>query len=95
VVDPAGNTVQREVIIPNSQGLHLRPIAKFTELGNRFSCSVAVCSGAIQVDGKSAMEMPLLKAEKGARLRLIAAGEDAEQAVEALANLVERGFDEE
>jgi phosphotransferase system HPr-like phosphotransfer protein len=41
------------------------------------------------------MEMLLLAATQGATLRLVAKGADGAEALEALAGLVARGFDEE
>jgi phosphocarrier protein len=45
------------------------------------------------MDGKSIMGLLLLAAPRGAELTILADGDDAPQAVAALAELVERGFD--
>ena len=93
-----GNTnhsVEREVVILNTKGLHARPVMKFVDLANKFSSSVSVSNHAESVDGKSPMEMMLLAATRGSKLRIRAAGADAVEAVEALAGLVGRRFDEE
>jgi phosphocarrier protein HPr len=87
--------VLRQVVIRNRQGLHARPVMQFVDLANRFGCEVYVRKGKLQVDGKSPMEMMLLEATQGTALQLAAAGENADQAVTALAKLVESGFGEE
>lgn len=84
-----------EVTIPNSQGLHLRPVARFVDLASKFECAIQVRKGDKQVDGKSTMEMMLLVAPKGTVLTLIAQGTDARRAVQALSELVHSGFGEE
>jgi phosphocarrier protein HPr len=92
----AGKTVvEREVIIMNRQGLHARPVMQFVDTASRFASEVKVEKNNTVVDGKSPMEMMLLEATKGTRLKVKACGEDAAQAVQALAELVERGFGED
>jgi len=67
---------------------------RFVDLASQFQAQVTVQRGKRSVDGKSPMEMMLLEASQGTELTLIAKGEDAEKATEALAALIARGFDE-
>jgi len=89
------HVVQRDVTIVNRQGLHARPVMRFVDLASRFRAAISVKKGNQSVDGKSPMEMILLEATQGTKLTLAARGEDAEQAVESLCELVARGFDED
>jgi len=68
---------------------------QFVEIANQYGCKIEVSNGALAVDAKSIMSVMRLAATKGTVLRIVADGEDAEQAVEALAKLVEDGFGEE
>ncbi len=88
-------TVQREVEIVNKYGLHARPAMQFVELANQHNCKIEVSNGTLAVDAKSIMSVMRLAATKGTVLKLTADGEDAQQAVDALAQLVESGFGEE
>jgi len=84
----------REVTVPNREGLHARPVMRFVDLASRFRAMISVINvtrGHEPVDGKSAMQMMLLEATRGCVLRIEARGEDAPQAAEALAALVEGG----
>lgn len=81
-----------EVILPTENGLHARPATKFVEMASRYSCEVTVAKDSMVVDGKSVIEILTLAAEQGTRLVIAAEGDDAQQAVETLAKLVERGF---
>jgi len=86
---------ERTVEIKNALGLHLRPAMKFIDIANRFASDVQVSNGQSTADGKSIMEMGTLAAIYGTRLMIRAEGPDAEQAVDALRELVEvRMFDE-
>ena len=84
-----------EVTISNTQGLHARPVMRFVDIAMQFCSSIRVSKDSQDVDGKSPMEMMLLEATQGTVLRLTADGEDARQAIEALARLVNGKFEEE
>ncbi len=86
--------VERQVIIPNKEGLHFRPIMQFVDVAQRYASGVTVHCEDRQADGRSPMEMLMLVATQGSTVRLVAEGEDAEQLVTALAGLVESGFGE-
>ncbi len=88
-------TLERTVEIVNRMGLHARPAAEFVKLAGRFKAEVLVEKDGLEVNGKSIMGVLMLAAEHGSRLRIQASGSDAEQAVEALSDLVNRGFEEE
>jgi phosphocarrier protein HPr len=83
------------VTIVNKYGLHARPAMQFVEIANRFNCKIEVANGPLVVDAKSIMSVMRLAATKGTVLKLLADGEDAEPAVEALGKLVGDGFGEE
>jgi len=83
------------VEIKNADGLHMRPAMQFVDLASQFDCEVTVSNGETDVDGKSIMQMSMLAATCGTRLKIRAEGADAEAAVDALRDLVEvRMFDE-
>ena len=86
---------ETEVEIKNADGLHMRPAMQFVDVANGFDCTVTVSSGEMAVDGKSIMQMSMLAATVGTKLKIRAEGEDAEGLVEALRELVEeKMFDE-
>lgn len=88
-------TVQRELKIVNKYGLHARPAMQFVETANRFACKIEVSNASLSVDAKSIMSVMRLAATKGTVLQMMADGEDAETAAEALAKLVDSGFGED
>ena len=94
--------VTRDIIIQNSLGLHARPAMQFVDVANQFQATITVHKEAgpdgveaATVDGKSVMQMITLEATQGTALRVEAEGDDAEEAVEQLARLVEGKFGEE
>lgn len=87
-------TCEREVRIENRNGLHARPAAEIVKAAARFKSDVTIRRDDMEVNGKSIMGVMMLAAEYGTTLWLRANGEDAEQAVEAIAALVASRFGE-
>ncbi len=87
-------TEERDVVIPNKEGLHFRPIMQFVDTATRFGAHLTVHCQGRQADGRSAMELLMLVGTQGATLKIVANGEDAPAAVDALSKLVESGFGE-
>ncbi len=84
--------VSKHVSVTNRYGLHARPAAEFVKLASRFRSEVWVEKDGLEVNGKSIMGVLMLAAESGSKLRLRVVGDDAESALEALAQLIERGL---
>jgi len=84
-----------EIEIKNKLGLHARPAAMFVRIANQFSSEITVEKDNEQVNGKSIMGLMMLAAGCGSILNVTAQGDDANDALKALADLAERKFDEE
>ena len=85
--------VEITVVINNPQGLHLRPAELFAQLAQSFESEIKVIRESLCVDAKSIMHVLTLGAEQGTELTLQANGRDAEEALEAMAQLVNSGFE--
>ncbi|MFP6782279.1 MAG: HPr family phosphocarrier protein [Gammaproteobacteria bacterium] len=83
-----------EVEIVNRLGLHARAAAKFVQTAGRFQSQIEVSRGEKKINGKSIMGVMMLAAAQGARIEITSAGEDEEEALNALVALVEDGFGE-
>jgi phosphocarrier protein HPr len=85
----------RDFVIENKLGLHARPAAMFVRVANQFPCEISVEKDNEQVNGKSIMGLMMLAAGCGSQLRVIASGEKAAEALDAIGDLIKRKFDEE
>ncbi|AQQ71871.1 Phosphocarrier protein HPr [Limihaloglobus sulfuriphilus] len=74
--------------LKNEDGLHMRPATLFTELATRFRSKIEVSHKDFVADGKSIMHILMLGAGPGAKLKITASGEDAEDAINAIHDLV-------
>ncbi|WP_342708320.1 HPr family phosphocarrier protein [Bradyrhizobium sp. B124] len=91
---PAG-AISRELLIVNKRGLHARASAKFVQLVERFNAEIWVTRGSETVGGTSIMGLMMLAAGPGTTVVVSARGDEAQQALEAIAELVASKFNEE
>ncbi|MBN1806304.1 MAG: HPr family phosphocarrier protein [Sedimentisphaerales bacterium] len=80
---------EAQVEIKNAYGLHMRPAMQFVDIANRYKSDITVSNSETQVDGKSIMQMSILAATCGTKLKIKAEGSDAEEVINALRELVE------
>lgn len=87
---------QASVVITHEAGLHARPSVKFIKLAKTFPGRIELATDPAGpwLDAKSIVKVMAARAPKGTQLYLRADGKQAREAVEALAALVERDFDE-
>jgi phosphocarrier protein len=84
----------REVTIVNKLGLHARAAAKLVTTASGFGAEIKLRRGDREVNGKSIMGVMMLAASQGTTLALVAEGDDAEAALDALATLIGDRFGE-
>jgi phosphocarrier protein HPr len=80
---------EAELEIKNADGLHMRPAMQFVDVSNKFDAEITVKNDQASVDGKSIMQMSMLAATCGTKLKVRAKGKDAQKAIDALRELVE------
>jgi phosphocarrier protein HPr len=86
--------MERTVEIVNKNGLHARPAAEIVKLSSKFKCEITIVRDDLEVNGKSIMGVMMLAAEFGSNIVLRANGDDAEAAINAIADLVAAKFGE-
>ena len=86
--------MERAVQIMNKNGLHARPAAEVVKTASQFKSDITMVRDDLEVNGKSIMGVMMLAAEYGSTLLVRANGPDAEQAVNAIADLIARKFGE-
>jgi phosphocarrier protein len=84
----------RELKIVNQLGLHARPSAKIAQLASRFRSNVALVFNGQRANARSIIAVMLLAANMGATIYVEANGPDEEDAVSAIAELVNDRFGE-
>lgn len=85
----------RTLTITNALGMHARAAARFVRIAGSFTSKIQVAREDRVMDGKSIMGLLLLVAAHGTSITVTAEGPDEREAIEALSQLVDRGFDEQ
>jgi phosphocarrier protein len=89
------DAAEKTVMIQNERGLHARAATKFVQLAAKFPCDIQVGKDGTEVSGKSIMGVLMLVAGKGSSITLKAKGDQAAEAITALAQLVAEKFGED
>ena len=87
---------QRTLKIQNKLGLHARPASLFVTEALKYSSQIFISKDEERLNGKSIMGILMLAAGKDTEITIEAEGDDAEEALNGLEDLVvRRKFDEE
>jgi phosphotransferase system HPr (HPr) family protein len=81
--------VRKTVVIVNELGLHARPAAKVAKLAQRYRAKVFLKKGQRKAEAASILDVLSLACSQGTELEILAEGEEASEAVEAIATLLE------
>ena len=87
--------ISKEVVINNQIGLHARPATFFIQKANEYKCSIWVEKDERRVNAKSLLGVLSLGIVKGTTVVIIADGNDEEEAVSTLIELVDSDFSEQ
>lgn len=87
--------VRRSFTIANKLGLHARAAAKLVQITNQFQSRIRLLKNGQEADAKSILGILTLSCPQGTQIEVHAEGEDAAEAVKALALLIENNFGEE
>ncbi|MGH8040668.1 MAG: HPr family phosphocarrier protein [Rudaea sp.] len=86
--------MEREVAISNKLGLHARASAKLVQLLQGFQADAWLIHRGREVNAKSIMGVMMLAAGIGSTITLRTSGADEAAALDAMAQLFARKFDE-
>ncbi|OQX82194.1 MAG: hypothetical protein B6D56_00345 [Candidatus Omnitrophica bacterium 4484_70.1] len=82
--------VEQEIIVKNPQGLHARPAALFVQIASEYDVSVEIEKDNRRVDGKSIIAILSLGINRGAKIKLIIEGKEANLAFQELRRFLEK-----
>lgn len=86
---------EREVTIINKLGLHARAASKLAQLSQQFNSVVTIELAGKKADANSIMALMLLAGGQGKVVKVIADGDDAQQALENICQLINQKFEED
>jgi phosphocarrier protein HPr len=90
----ANDKAEKTLKIQNELGLHARAATKLVQTASKFPCDFTLTKDGHEVNGKSIMGVLMLVASKGSSVTLRAKGDRAQEAVDAVAALIDDKFGE-
>lgn len=88
-------SIDRNIEIINKLGMHARAAAQFVQLASNFQSHIEIEKDNRRVNGKSIMGVMMLAASKGSEVTLYADGEDEEESLNKLEELINNRFNED
>jgi len=86
--------MEQTYTIINKLGLHARAAAKFVTTASDYQADITVSRDGRTVNGKSIMGVMMLAAAKGTEIKVNAVGDDAQDALNAIGQLISDYFGE-
>ncbi len=86
--------VEQQVKISNKLGLHARAAAKLVHAAGSYASDVLVVKDGEEVDAKSILGILQLGAAQGSQILVRCAGNDEQEALEAVCQLIDDKFGE-
>ena len=86
---------ERTITITNRAGIHARPAALLVQAAQDFDSNIYFEKGRDKINAKSIMGILALAAAYGTELKIIAEGDDEEQAIEAIVRIFDTKFEED
>jgi len=83
-----------DVEISNKKGLHARAASRLVQLAAKYKSKILLSRDGQQSDGKSILGVLVLAAHQGSMLTITIDGEDEQEAMNVLLDLINRKFDE-
>jgi len=83
------------IVVQNKTGLHARPAASFVQTASKFKSNITIEKDSKQANAKSMLSLLSIGASKGCTVTVTAEGEDENQAVITLIELIRSKFGEE
>lgn len=90
--EPSRSALSIRLIVPNRLGLHARPSARLVSVVGQFKAAVTLRMGERSADARSINSVALLGARQGDELEILAAGDDAQAALDAIRRLADDNF---
>lgn len=87
-------TYVKEMLIQNQLGLHTRAATKLVQLANQFDAEITIKQGEKQANANNIMALLMLESSMGKHIEVHTQGKEAQSAMDAIEDLINKKFDE-
>lgn len=85
---------EKKLKIINKLGLHARAATQLVKVAQNFDATCVLCNGEKQADASSVLGLMMLESHQGGEVNVICEGPDANEALNAIENLIAGRFNE-
>lgn len=86
--------IEKRIVLENETGLHARPATELVKKASQYSSQVSVIKDEVEYNAKSILSLMSAGAEKGDEIIIRAVGEDEDEAIEGIIDLIKNNFNE-
>lgn len=86
--------LEKSLLIVNKLGLHARAATQLVKLANQFEAEVTIVQGDKSASASSVLGLMMLESGQGKEIQVISEGKDAQQAMNAVEELIVGKFNE-
>ncbi len=86
--------IEQEFTVPNKLGFHARVAAQIVKVASQFRSDIWFVKDDASVNGKSILDVMSLECPRGTKVKVVTRGDDAEDALKAMAELFQSKFGE-
>ena len=86
--------IEKEVTLINRLGMHARAATKLVQVAQKYKSRITIEANGMEADAKSILGLLTLAAPVGTTLLIKADGEDEQEAIDAIVQLIEDRFGE-
>lgn len=87
--------IKKEITVKNTLGIHARPAFQIATLANKFSANITFVKDHFSANARSIMSLMMLAAGQETKIVIQADGKDEQAAIDAIAELFEKRFNED
>lgn len=80
--------MEKTITIKSTQGLHAQLANKLVQITNRYDVDIRLAYDHVTIDAKSILSLMSLAVPYGENVKVVAEGQDAEQAIEEIENIL-------
>lgn len=84
--------ITKEITLQNRSGLHAKPASTFVRAACRFHSDISITKDAVKANAKSIMGVIILAVQQGDTVILEADGDDEQEAIDSLSDLINSKF---
>ncbi len=87
--------IEKSFKLENKLGLHIRPAYLLAQIASKYNSQVTIIKDSLKVNATSILEIMSLNAPFGTEIKIIVEGQDEQDCIKELEEIIQRKFDEE